>query len=43
MFDSEVLTHNFINDLAFLANSWIGLIGRPTVVVYFNTSLLEGN
>jgi hypothetical protein len=43
MFDSDVLTHNFVNDLAFLANNWIGFIGRPTVVVVFNSPLLQGN
>lgn len=43
MFDSEVLAHNFKNDLAFLANNWTGQIGRPTVILMFNSSLLGGN
>lgn len=42
MYDSAVLAHNFLNDLAFLTNNWSNSLGRPTVVVTFNSSILRG-
>lgn len=43
MYDSQVMAYNFVNDLAFLTNNWSTFLGRPTVVVSFNSELLQGN
>lgn len=42
MYDSQVMAYNFVNDLAFLTNNWSTFLGRPTVVVTFNSDLLQG-
>ena len=42
MYDADLMSHKFINELAFLTNNWKSSLGRPTLTYIVKSTQRKG-